>query len=371
MTALETFQSIARHPAEVAQEYRAQGKRVVGYRCLYVPEEIIWAAGMLPYPLYGTPEPVGLADSYFQSCTCEFIRNIFDHALSERLDFLDGLALCNTCDAVRRLYDLWNAYVDGPPAYLLTNPQKLMSETNRSYYLEELHRFRSAMGKLAGQEIGDAELSEAIALHNETRTLLKQLNALRQQEQPPLTGSEALDVCTATTVLPKDRANPLLRQLLDELSDRSAPDADGPRVMVTGSVLEHPALIQMIEEQGAMVVADDLCNTSRYYWHTVEPDGDPLEALYQFFNQRCLCACMHPVESRLSHVLELVEQFDVEAVIQLNLKYCHPFLYEAPLLTKALAAIDVPSTVLEIGHDMSGHGQLRTRIQAFVEMVEF
>ena len=100
MEALKTLRDIARNPARVANEWRAQGGRVLGCRCLYVPEEVIWAAGMLPYPLYGTPDPIGEADSYFQSCTCEFIRNVFDRVLAGETQFLDGLVVANTCDVV-------------------------------------------------------------------------------------------------------------------------------------------------------------------------------------------------------------------------------------------------------------------------------
>src|SRR4030042_335717 len=101
---IETFRDILHSPQREALAWKAQGKKVVGYRCIYVPEEIIWAADMFPYQVYGTPEAVSLADSYFQSCVCEFVRNIFDHALDGRLAFLDKLVMPNTCDAMTRLY---------------------------------------------------------------------------------------------------------------------------------------------------------------------------------------------------------------------------------------------------------------------------
>ncbi|MFH2007061.1 MAG: 2-hydroxyacyl-CoA dehydratase family protein [bacterium] len=370
MTALETLQSIAQNPYQVAREWKADGGKVVGYRCLFVPEEVIWAADMLPYPLYGTPEPVGLADAYFQACTCEFVRNIFDHALSDRLAFLDCLVLSNTCDVVRRLYDMWSRHVEGIPVYLINNPQKLLDEGNRDYFLEELRRFRVRMEGLSGREITDDKLRSAIALYNETRTLLRELYALREQDPPPLSGVEALEVCTAVTMLPKERANGLLRELLAELKARDVEEADGPRILVTGSLLDHAALIQMVEDEGGVVVIDDLCNTSRYFWHRVEDAPDPMTALYRFLNGRALCACIHPTEARLDHIVRLAHTYDVEAAVDFNLKYCHPFLYEAPLLKARLEAEDIPVTVLEVGHDLSGHGQLRTRIQAFIEMVE-
>lgn len=369
-TTIDIFRDVLKDPSKVARDWKGQGKKVVGYRCLYVPEEIIYAADMLPYPIYGTPDPIGLADSYFQSCTCEFIRNIFDHALDGKLDFVDELVLANTCDVVRRLYDMWDTYIPSSDVYMVNNPQKLLAETNHAYYREELDRFRARMEELSGNKITDEKLQAAIDLYNETRTLLKDIYMLRKADSPPLSGEEVLDIVMAVTIMPKDQANPLLRQLLEELKGREVAERFGPRILITGSIIDNPALIRMVEEEGGTVVADDLCNTSRYFWHQVDKDDDPMEALYKYLNKRPLCACMHPPEVRLEFLRELIANFKVDAVIYFNLKYCHPFLYEAPLFQKELEAQGIPTNVLEVGHDMSGHGQLRTRIQAFIEMLE-
>jgi len=372
MSALEQLQQVARDPAGRAREWKATGGKVIGYRCLYSPEEIITAAGMLPYPLYGTPEPIRLADAYFQACTCEYIRNVFDLALDGKLDFLDGLVLSNTCDVVKRLCDIWGAYLRHTPVHMIANPQRLMNDGNRAFYMEELRRYRERMEQISGVEITDAKLCEAIALHNETRSLLREIYALRRADPPPLSGAEALDICMAASVVPPEEANTLLRRAFQEIRDRHIQDNIGPRILVTGSILDHPALLRMIDEEGGVVVGEDLCNTMRTFWHPVEESLDlpPLEALWRFGNRRPWCACMHPTEARLEFLLELVKDLDAEAVIYLNLKYCHPFLYEAPLYRKALEERHIPTHILEVGHDMSGHGQLRTRIQAFIEMLD-
>lgn len=369
--ALEVLRDVARDPDRVAKEWKSRGRKVVGYRCIYVPEEIISAAGMLAYPLYGTPEPIRLADAYFQSCTCEFARNLFDHGMKGRFSFLDQLVLANTCDVMRGLCDLWATYVGGAPVYMFNNPLKLLTDANREYHRRELERFRTAMEELSGETIIEESLRQAIAVHKQTRTLLRELYSTRKQNPPRLTGEEALDVVMAATVMPKPQVIPLLTQLIEEVRAREAPDRSGPRLLVTGSIVDDPALIRMVEEQGGMVVADDLCSTTRYFWHEVEEDEDCMEALRKFENRRPLCACTHPSEARLKYLLGLIDEFAVEGVIYFNLKYCNPVSFEAPLFKQELEARRIPTTVLEIGHDLSGHGQLRTRIQAFVERLTF
>ena len=368
--AMKPFDDVLANPSKVAADFKAKGGKVIGTRCLYVPEEIVWAAGMLPFPVYGTAEAVRLSDAYFQSCSCEFVRNVFDHALEGHFKFLDGLAFSNTCDSLRKLFDMWRIYLPGTPLYIVNNPQKLGEAGNHDYFVEELRRFKGWVEERAGRAVTDAQIREAITLYDRTRQLLRELYSLRQEPSPRLTGEEAFKAALACSILPRDQANPLLEKLLAEVRARPASKRTGPRILVTGSLLDHPALIRMIEDEGGVVVADDLCTTSRLFWHQVGSEGDPIEALYRFHNRRPLCACMHPLEARLDFLGAMAKEFDAAAAIHFNLKYCHPFLYDTPLVQKSLEAQGLQVHVLEVGHDLSGHGQLRTRIQAFIEMLD-
>jgi benzoyl-CoA reductase subunit C len=370
---MKVFDEVIANPGRVALDFKAKGGKVIGTRCLYVPEEIIWAAGMLPYPVYGTPEPVRLSDAYFQSCSCEFVRNVFDRALEGNLKFLDGLAFSNTCDSLRKLYDMWKIYQPGgqaTPLYIVNNPQKLGESGNHDYFVEELRHFQGWVEERAGRKVTPDALRQAITLYDETRKLLRELYGMRQEEPSRVSGEEAFKAAVACSILPRDQANPLLKELLADMKARPASKKTGPRIMVTGSILDHPALIKMIEDEGGQVVADDLCPTSRLFWHQVGSEGDPIEALYKFHNRRPLCACMHPLEARLDYLTAMAKEFKAMGVIHFNLKYCHPFLYDTPLVQKQLEANGLQVHVLEVGHDLSGHGQLRTRIQAFIEMLD-
>ena len=377
MEALDTLRQAAREPQPLAKEARESGKKVLGYRCVYVPEEILDAAGIMPYPVFGTPEAVTLADSYFQPNICEFIRNIFDLALKGGLDFLDGLVLCNTCDAVRKLYDHWKAYVKTPFCYLINNPQTQFTDLGYEYQYQELKQFRKAIEDFVGTAISDDALQRSIRLYNETRALLRKVYDVRKKDPPLLSGEEALEVVMGSMYLPRERANELLRQLVSELMERDEPLVPpGPRIMITGSIIDHPALIQLVEESGGMVVADDLCSSMRYFWYSVNEDtapidGDtgPLAALARHTMEKPVCACMHPAEARLNYMMELVKEYNVDGVIYFNLKYCDPFLYEGALFKKELESRGISAMALDVEHTPSGIGQLKTRVQAFLEMM--
>ena len=368
MEIIETMKDSLNNQQEIIDSWKTEGKKIVGYRCLYVPEEIIHAAGMLPYPTFGTPQPITKADSYFQPCVCEFIRNLFDLALDKKFDFLDSFVLCNTCDAVRHLYNLWNQYIDSIPCYIINNPQIMSDESGYKFYRHELEKFKTAMEDLSGNKITDESLKKSIELYDETRSLLKELNDLRKRDIPPISGAEALSISMASMLMPKERANKLLRQLIDEVDEREIEDTDGPRILITGSIIDNPSFIEIVEDMGCVVVTDDLCSSMKYFWYNTKQNNDPMDALTKFYLDRVLCSCMHPSEERYDYLQELVREYDVEGIIYFNIKYCHPFVYESAIFRKKIEE-DTPLLILEADHSLSGLGQLKTRVQAFIEML--
>ena len=369
MTAIDTMRDTLNHPEGLMDNWKAQGKKIVGCRCTYVPEEMILAAGMIPYPTFGTAEAIKLADSYFQSCVCEFIRNIFDQALEGKSAYLDALVVANTCDTVRKLYDHWNTYIKDSPCYIINNPQMLCNPSNHDFYVKELERFKEWLEQLSGNKITDEALWQAIGVYNENRALLRELYSLRKSDPPAISGTECLEISMANSLMPKDEANKVLRQAIDELKAGGAGAVEGPRILITGSIIDNPDLIRMVEECGAAVVADDICTSAKLFWHDMSTNGNPIEAIYNYNNNRCVCACMHPSDARYDYLWGMVKDFNVDGVIYFNMKHCHPFLFESPLYRDKLQASDVPTIMLETGHDLSGIGQLKTRVQAFIEML--
>ena len=369
MTAIDIMRDTLNHPARLVEKWKAEGKKIVAHRCTYVPEEMILAAGMIPYPTFGTPEAITKADSYFQSCVCEYIRNIFDQALDNKWSFVDAIVVANTCDTVRKLHDHWNTYIQGSPCYIINNPQMLQNPNNRNFYLHELQRFKKWLEDLSGNEITDEALQKAIYLYNENRALLRELYSLRKSNPPLISGTEALEISMASTLMTKEEANDILRQVIDEVKARNGGGVEGPRILLTGGIIDNPELVHMVEECGAAVVADDLCTSARTFWYDVKDNGNPLEAIYAYNNDRVVCACMHPFEARYDYLYDMAKEYEVDGVIYFNMMHCHPFLFECPLYRDKLQAAGIPTIMLETGHDLSGIGQLRTRVQAFIEML--
>lgn len=365
---------------EAIARWKGMGKKVVGWLCTYTPEEILHAAGMLPVRVRGNPLGGSQGDTYLQSNMCPHARSCIGEAVEGRYGFLDGLVAVHTCDAICKLYDVWRIYAQPPFAFILDHPHKTSALSYR-YHRRQLEKFVRAVEGLAGQPITEPALEGAMAVYRENRALLRKLYQYRKRDFPPISGSEVLKVIEAGAQMPKEEHNRLLRQLLEALETRPVKVAKGPRLVISGSLLEDQELLQVIEESGGVVVSDDLCTGTRYFWHEIQPESRPAEekgegfpdkqlaALNRYYMDKVPCACMHMEDRRLQHLIRMVKEFDAQGVILYGLIFCDTFGYDFVEHRKQLSEAGIPVLQLEVDYSSAGLGQLRTRVQAFLEMI--
>jgi benzoyl-CoA reductase/2-hydroxyglutaryl-CoA dehydratase subunit BcrC/BadD/HgdB len=273
---------------------------------------------------------------------------------------------------VRRLYDNWKEEINTPFLQILSHPKKT-GERQVEWYREELGHLKDALEGHFGVEITDQRLRDAIQLHNETRALQRKVYDLRKGDRPPITGAESLAVMIAGTSVPKESYNPSLRVLLDELGQSPGGEPYGARLMIEGSMLDNPAYVQAIEDQGGLVVADALCFGSRIMWKDVdETVADPLEALARYHvGGRPSCARMIGEHSRRAEFIqEMIREFRVDAVVSQRLMFCDVSGYEQFMLGSGFKEDGVPHLKLDREYLLGGMGQMRTRVQAFLESIQ-
>jgi len=366
------FNSTFPHAKEVL-DYKEQGGKVFGWLCTYVPEEIIHAAGVLPIRITGYREEVELDDgtAYLYVNSCSFSRSCFQLGLRGEYDFLDGVVGGSTCDGARRLFDVWRRYIGTPFHHVLNVPRKY-TERAHQLYLDQVMKFKQHLEEFLGTTISDEALRQSVALYNESRSLLRDLYELRKLDEPPITGAETMEVLVASFHMPKELFNQWLRSLLSELSQSDIRHRSRARLMVAGSVMENPEFIRTIEGEGALVVADELCTSTRYWSDPVVLDGSmsPLEAISRRYLSNFPCARMYPSDERFDRIADLIKQFRVDGVISEIIRYCVPYAHDLPLLTDRLMEQGVPVLALDVEYGTSGSGQIKTRVQAFLEMLE-
>jgi benzoyl-CoA reductase subunit C len=328
-------------------QLKQEGKKVFGWLCTYVPE-----------------------DAYLYINNCSFSRSCLQLGLRGEYDYLDGVVAGSTCDGARRLFDLWVHYIKVPFHYILTVPRKYTERAHHLYY-EQVAMFKQNLEKYLGSEIPDASLLRSIRVYNESRELLKRLYELRKLDRPPITGAETMEVLNASFRMPKELFNGYLAQLLAELTKSGVEHQSRARLMVTGSVMNNPEFIHSIEELGALVVTDELCTSTRYWSDPVIlDDRSPLEAISRRYLNNFPCARMVPSDGRFDRILQLVRDYKVDGVISQVIRYCVPYAHDLPLITERLKQIGVPTLALDVEYGTSGSGQIRTRVQAFLEMLE-
>lgn len=354
-------------------ELKRQGKKVFGWLCTYVPEEIIHAAGALPIRITGYSQEMELEDgnAYLYINNCSFSRSCLQMGLRGEYEFLDGIAAGSTCDGARRLFDIWCHYINTPFRHIITVPRKFSERAHELYY-GQLVQFKRHLEEFLGTEIRDEALRKSIAVYNESRRLLGRLYEIRKLDSPPISGAETMEVLNASFRMPKELFNEYLGQLLEELAESNNRHNSRARLMVVGSVMNNPEFIASIEEVGGLVVSDELCTSTRYWSDMVVLDSDktPLEAISRRYLDNFPCARMYPSDERFKRIIELTRDFRVEGVISEIIRYCVPYAHDLPLLKDRLAAVGIPTLALDVEYGTSGSGQIRTRVQAFLEMLE-
>ncbi len=352
------------------KEWKGRGGRVMGYFCSAVPEELFTATGLLPFRMRATGSTgTELSDAYFSSINCSFPRHCFNMALKGEYDFLDGLVCINSCDHVRRIYDNWIRNLKTPFVEVMSLPRKTHAP-QVDWYTDEINICREALEKHFGVEITDNRLWEAIKLHNETRRLQKRLYELRKSKAPPVTGTEALIIMVAGTAMPKDKYNGMLKALLETLEQAEGISDYRARLMITGGELDDPEYIQIIEDQGGLVVTDSTCFGSRLMWRQVdESQDDPVRALakYYVFDRPTCPRSYGDQPRRIEFTREMIREFDVDGVIGERLLFCDQWMVEHYMTGFDLKEDGVPFLQLDREYILSGKGQLRTRVQAFLE----
>ena len=355
-----------------AQEWKKQGKKVIGLLCSYIPEEIIYAADMLPWRVTGTWETTTPnAETYRISTSCRYCNHVLESLLTGELDFLDGVIGTALDDDVRCLWDVWKYLNKTPFTHIMYLPHK-KGRLPESLWIRETERLKKEMEKFGGLTITDEKLFEATEVINKTRSLLMRLYELRKHEPPPLTGAEALGITTAATVMVKEVFNQQLEPLISylESGDRVVRNSS-PRLLVSSDMLDDLRYLELIEDVGSLVAMDDLDTGSRYFRDLVDTSStDIIKSLGTRYLNRPASAHMYDWDKQADQIISWVEEYKITGVIELPLLHSFPREFRSPFLKERLNQANIPNVSIGRDYGLTNVGQLRTRIGAFIEMIQ-
>jgi bcr-type benzoyl-CoA reductase subunit C len=371
MKKFSELKKILDDPFRYARKWKSEYmKRVIGVFLPDVPEELIHASGSFPFALLGNKKVPAAAGS-IPSFACSLITTAFNQASLGDLDFLDGMVIPYFCDSSRALFHIWERNFPGHFSDLIRLPKKLEGQGTKTYLVNELKRFKKRLEKAFGLSISDAGLWRSISIFNENRRYLRRIETLRAQDPNRLSNFDFFSLVKSSMQMPKEESNKLLKEVLILMESSSQPSTSpaNTRVFISGQLAEPLELFQWMDEVGILVVDDDLAVGSRYFSYIVDGEADPLLALADSYFRRVPSALVRGGEDRLSYILRRFRENGLNGVIFIHLKFCEPLIYDYPDLKKGLDREGIPNLLIETELQSLAVGQIKTRLQAFAEIL--
>ena len=368
---LEKFEAVCRElPQTVARWKQRTGGKAVGWMLTDVPEELILAAGALPVAILAEGVTLREADQHFQGFACSYSRSVLELLASGRLRGLDGVIIPYICDTTRAL-DLVAKYQRFLPyTECLRIPKTTVGAGVLPYFRQELERLARSLAGLTGTDPDPDRLRQAILLMNEVRRRLDRIRAVLRERPGAISAAEYLGALRASLTLPKEEAVRLLDEFLAEAQIRPSAPSRLPRVILAGKVAEPAAVVEMIEAAGLRVVEDLLVLGGRYVETSAAEPGDPLENLARAQLGRWpMTGVWDANRRRGDFLLERVAAAEARGVIFLVQKFCEPWEIDYPGLKEVLDGAGIKNLRLETEYQTGSMEPLRTRIEAFAEML--
>ena len=353
------------------------GRKAIGYMPVYVPREIIHAAGMLPVGILGGGDQLEViqGDAYYQSYICRIPRSTIELGLTGRLDCLDGMLFPSICDVIRNLSGMWQILFKDKYVRYIDVPQNYEDEIGGKFYMEEMQVLREDLARLSGKPITDEAINASIAVYNENRAALRELYAYRAAKPWQAPSSEVYLVQRAGMILPPEEHTQLVRDYIAATDAVPRPKRDNARVVINGTFCEQPplTLIKAIEMAGCYVVEDDFMLVGRWLLDHVPSDGEPLRELSKAFLHRSATTAAKYDQTREQKGVFLMKQvktMGAEGVIFAAPSFCDPALLERPMLQDVLTQHKIPHTAFKYAENTGQMAPIREQAGTFADSIK-
>ena len=341
----------------------------IGFFCPHVPEELIHAAGAFAFRLMGTPIKMSHIQAHLPPNCCHLVKSSLETLLQGDLDFLKGIVFSHTCDTMQGLAEIWALQRRIPLQFNLMIPSHFDSELSRPYLKAELERFKNFLDSNVGK-ITLQNLKASIQLFNRIREKLQEIYSRRPNSYIQISGADFARLIRAGYLMDRQRYLGLLDELLTGLPPKMEETENRVPVYVVGNMVHSDSYFSLIEEAGAIVVQDDLCSGTRFLRLMVPEDTEPIDSLTSRYFNSFLCPTQHKgAHARIESLLREVEESQAKGVIFLLYKYCESHFFDYPDLKQALESKGIATLLLEVEDPSYSIGQLKVRVQAFVEML--
>ena len=372
---LQEFAGIAANPKAQLAAYKAQGKKAIGVLPYYAPEELVYAAGMVPFGIWGANnKTISRAKEYCATFYCTIAQLALEMLLDGTMDQLDGIITPTICDTLRPMSQNFRvAMGDKLPVIFLAHPQNRFNEKGLQFTVSQYTAVRKELEKISDKEITDDDIARAIEVYNASRAARREFVRLAAAHCDVITPTKRSAVLKAAWFMLKDAYTEKLNALNAELRALPVCEWKGLKVVTSGIICDNPKLLAAFEENSIAIVADDVAHESRAFRTDVPECADPMLALARQFADTDFDVLLYDPKSeqnrRGEYVASLVQNSGAQGLVLFMQQFCDPEEMEYPYLKKALDAAHIPHIKLGVDQLMQDFGQANTAIQAFADVL--
>jgi benzoyl-CoA reductase subunit C len=376
--AIEQFQNWYENRHEYQKEWKNRtGGKMVGFFCTYAPEEIYYAFDVVPVRIMGSHEIQDVTEPHLFAMFCPFCRDVLAQGLKGRYDYLDGITIGQSCIHLRQAYTSWEIHKNPGWSHYLPMPSHVQSPRAVPFLVKEYELLIKKLEELTGKTITDSDLDRGIDIMNNVRRAMKEIYEYRKQDNPPITGTEAMYMVCSEFFTDAREWLPVAEEVKKELAGRTLDRDPGKRLLLVGSENDDLEFVRMVEtlgereSVGATVVVEEHCTTTRYFWDEVETgQNDRLHAIADRYVSRTPCPSKDwPHRTRLDRILKFGKDFNVDGAIVIQQKFCDPHETDIPFVRKRLEDNGIPTYFLEFDVT-TAVGPFAIRVEAFLETLE-
>lgn len=362
-----------------AREWKAAvpGRKVIGYMPVYIPREIIHAAGMLPLGILGGGADMEVihGDAFYQSYICRIPRSTIEMAINGKLDFVDGMMFPSICDVIRNLSGIWKLLFKDKYVRYFDAPQNFREEVGGVFYANEMRELQAGLANLAGRAVSDDDIRRSIAVYNENRRWVNRVYDFRADFPWKAPSAEVYLLMRAGMVLPPEEHTLLMREYLAAAEAANRPMRDNCRVVLTGAFCEQPPLnlIKSLEMSGCYIVDDDLMLVSRWLLTDVPTEGDPIDNLSRaFLLHSAETAAKYEADAarKGSYLIDSVRKRKADGVIFAAPSFCDPALLDKPMIISRIEPLGIPYIHIQYAENSSQMQPIREQSGTFADSIK-
>lgn len=372
---LKEFAEVSEHPHHQIEKFKAEGKKVIGVLPYYAPEELVYAAGMVPMGIWGSnKKTISHAKEYCATFYCTIAQLSLEMLLDGTLDDLDGLITPTICDTLRPMSQNFRVAMEGKlPCIFLAHPQQRKPTFGLQFTMDQYQHVKGELEKISGNTITDEALRTAIKVYNRNRAARREFVVLAGQHPDVVSAVNRSAVLRAAYFMIKDDHTAKLEALNAELKALPPCDWKGKKIVTSGIICDNPQLLQIFDDNKIAIAADDVAHESRMIRVDAAETGDPMMALAQQFADQDYDILLYDEYSsqnrRADFVVKKIRDSGAQGLVLFMQQFCDPEEMEYPYLKKALDAANIPHIKLGVDQQMRDFGQASTAIQAFADVL--